>query len=240
MSVKWCKSTTSHKRMCQSIVFLSLSLSHSLLNTLYFILAQLGRANESIQLYLYMLKQHYSTLGTVNLALCLYSLIVIGVPFSDLSYERFYRQCVFQLLVVARLRRRGWRWQGGRRRRRLGVRGLLAEVGLEQGWGHSSDAEDVWSWGCFREHRSIHSSRFISAQKNFITIQFRVMTPAKSNGQIGIRLPEIWLFFCLDESFVQAAAASEAATVWSEIMAENCNSASVIHCLPSFLGVPTL
>ena len=53
MSVKWCKSTTSHKRMCQSIVFLSLSLSHSLLNTLYFILAQLGRANESIQLYLY-------------------------------------------------------------------------------------------------------------------------------------------------------------------------------------------
>ena len=51
MSVKWCKSTTSHKRMCQSIVFLSLS--HSLLNTLYFILAQLGRANESIQLYLY-------------------------------------------------------------------------------------------------------------------------------------------------------------------------------------------
>ena len=158
--------------MCQSIVFLSLSLSHSLLNTLYFILAQLGRANESIQLYLYMLKQHYSTLGTVNLALCLYSLIVIGVPFSDLSYERFYRQCVFQLLVVARLRRRGWRWQGGRRRRRLGVRGLLAEVGLEQGWGHSSDAEDVWSWGCFREHRSIHSSRFISAQKIFITIQF--------------------------------------------------------------------
>ena len=118
--------------MCQSIVFLSLSLSLSLLNTLYFILAQLGRANESIQLYLYMLKQHYSTLGTVNLALCLYSLIVIGVPFSDLSYERFYRQCVFQLLVVARLRRRGWRWQGGRRRRRLGVRGLLAEVGLVQ------------------------------------------------------------------------------------------------------------